>query len=249
MEDFSEEILLDVKKTVGEFCDASAACLAPEKVEACVIVKSNLALSRDMGFGNKWEINVWLIDWFLLASLTKWLILVYVEYWLLKNQKLKNWTSQNKLLWSMKSLRIQSFKGSWKSRKIPWLDFWESRDPAGAWNWNPKKWVNSDNSSRLRPLNQKNNLQVSQTDKGRQCNDRTGVQLKEIRYKVSIFISWYLKFQTKSVNQSRQDDQTKCLLIYITYLCITVQIHIRACWKNWLFPMRSLEKGSTLFTP
>ena len=118
---FSEEILLDVKKTVGEFCDASAACLAPEKVEACVIVKSNLALSRDTGIGNKWEINVWLIDWFLLASLTKWLILVYVEYWLLKNQKLKNWTSQNKLLWSMKgmkSLRIQSFKGSWKSRKI-----------------------------------------------------------------------------------------------------------------------------------
>ena len=53
MEDFSEEILLDVKKRVGEFCDASAACLAPEKVEACVIVKSNLALSRDMGFGNK----------------------------------------------------------------------------------------------------------------------------------------------------------------------------------------------------
>ena len=97
------------EKTVGEFCDASAACLAPEKVEACVIVKSNLALSRDMGFGNKWEMNVWLIDWFLLASLTKWLILVYVEYWLLKNQKLKNWTSQNKLLWSMKgieSLRI-----------------------------------------------------------------------------------------------------------------------------------------------
>ena len=44
MEDFSEEILLDVKKTVGEFCDASAACLAPEKVEACVIVKSNLGL-------------------------------------------------------------------------------------------------------------------------------------------------------------------------------------------------------------
>ena len=70
MEDFSEEILLDVKKTVGEFCDASAACLAPEKVEACVFVKSNLGLLRDMGFQNKWEVNVWLIDWFLLASLT-----------------------------------------------------------------------------------------------------------------------------------------------------------------------------------
>ena len=69
MEDFSEEILLDVKKTVGEFCDASAACLAPEKVEACVIVKSNLGLLIDMGFGNKREVNVRSIDWFLLASL------------------------------------------------------------------------------------------------------------------------------------------------------------------------------------
>ena len=39
--------------------------------------------------------------------------------------------SQNNLLWSMKgveSLRMQSFKGFWKSRKIPGLDFWESRD-------------------------------------------------------------------------------------------------------------------------
>ena len=39
--------------------------------------------------------------------------------------------SQNNLLWSMKgveSLRMQSFKGFWKSRKIPGLDLWESRD-------------------------------------------------------------------------------------------------------------------------
>ena len=43
--------------------------------------------------------------------------------------------SQNNLLWSMKwveSLRMQSFKGFWKSWKIPGLNFWESRDPAGA---------------------------------------------------------------------------------------------------------------------
>ena len=39
--------------------------------------------------------------------------------------------SQNKLLWSMKgveSLRIQLFKGFRKSRNIPGLYFWESRD-------------------------------------------------------------------------------------------------------------------------
>ena len=53
MEDFSEEILLDVKKAVGEFCDASAACLATEKVEACVIVKFNHGLLKNMGFRNK----------------------------------------------------------------------------------------------------------------------------------------------------------------------------------------------------
>ena len=35
----------DVKKAVGKFWDA--ACLVPEKVEACVIVKFNLGLLRD----------------------------------------------------------------------------------------------------------------------------------------------------------------------------------------------------------
>ena len=53
---------------------------------ACVIVKSNLGLLRDMGFWNKWEVNVWWIDRFFLASLNQWLI-VHVEYLLLKNQK------------------------------------------------------------------------------------------------------------------------------------------------------------------
>ena len=57
--------------------------------------------------------------------------------WKIKRLKRDFWHScrrqrpQNKLLWSMKgieSLRIQSFKGFWKSRKIPGLDFWESRD-------------------------------------------------------------------------------------------------------------------------
>ena len=164
--------------------------------------------------------------------------------------------------WKIKSLKTERLKtscyGQWKGWKA--LEYSrlrapgnpeKSRDPVGAWNWNPKKWVNSDNSSRLRPLNQKNNLQVSQTDSDKgltmQWSDWGPIKRNQIQ---SIkFISWYLKFQTKSVNQSRQDDQTKCLLIYITYLCITVQIHIRACWKNWLFPMRSLEKGSTLLTP
>ena len=70
------------------------ACLTPEKVEACVIVKSNLGLLRDMGFRNKWEVNVWLIDWFLLASQNQWL-LFHVEYYLLKNQ-LDFWESQDR---------------------------------------------------------------------------------------------------------------------------------------------------------
>ena len=86
MKDFSEEILLGVKKAVGEICDASAACLAPEKEEACVIVKFNLGLLRDMGFRNKWKVNVCLIDWFLLASLNQ-LLLVHIEYWLLEGYR------------------------------------------------------------------------------------------------------------------------------------------------------------------
>ena len=57
-----------------------------KKVETCVIVKSNLGLLRDLGFRNKWEVNVWLTCWFLFASQNQW-ILVHVEYWLLKNQK------------------------------------------------------------------------------------------------------------------------------------------------------------------
>ena len=60
-----------------------------------------------------------------------------IECWKVKTLKSGFWTScsdirsQNKLLWSMKGveiLKIQSFKGFWKSRKIPELDFWESRD-------------------------------------------------------------------------------------------------------------------------
>ena len=122
------------------------ACLTPEKVEACVIVKSNLGLLRDMGFWNKWEVNVWWIDRFFLASLNQRLI-VHVEYSLLKNQKFKKlfltllqWSKVSKQVdmvnergWE--SLRIQSFKGFRKFWKIPGLDFWESRDPAGAWLW------------------------------------------------------------------------------------------------------------------
>ena len=44
------------------------ACFAPEKVEACVIVKSNHGLIRDMGFRNKWEVNAWWIYWFLVKT-------------------------------------------------------------------------------------------------------------------------------------------------------------------------------------
>ena len=43
---------------------------------------------RDMGFQNKWEVNVWLIDWFLFVSQNQ-SLLVHVEYYLLKNQKFK----------------------------------------------------------------------------------------------------------------------------------------------------------------
>ena len=33
-------------------------------------------------------------------------------------------------------------------------------------------------------------------------------------------------------------------LLYLGhYLCITVQILIQACWKTWLFPIISLERG------
>ena len=57
--------------------------------------------------------------------------------WQIKRLKSDFWhscsdqRSQSKLLWpikGVKSLRIQSFKGFWKSRKILGSDFWESRD-------------------------------------------------------------------------------------------------------------------------
>ena len=42
-----------VLSVAGNVVTQKRACLTPEKVEACVIVKSNLGLSRDMGFQNK----------------------------------------------------------------------------------------------------------------------------------------------------------------------------------------------------
>ena len=63
----------------GNVVTQKRACLTPEKVEACGIFKSNLGLFWDMGFQNRWEVNVWLIDWFLFASLNQWLL-----YWLHK---------------------------------------------------------------------------------------------------------------------------------------------------------------------
>ena len=63
----------------GNVVTQKRACLTPEKVEACGIFKSNLGLFWDMGFQNRWEVNVWSIDWFLFASLNQWLL-----YWLHK---------------------------------------------------------------------------------------------------------------------------------------------------------------------
>ena len=78
-----------------------------------------------------------LVHWFLVASLNQYL-LGHIDYWLVKNQEFKKCfltllhrqRYQSKLLLSMKgveSLRIQLFKGLWKSRNIPGLYFWESR--------------------------------------------------------------------------------------------------------------------------
>ena len=46
----------------------------------------HFGLLRDMGFRNKWKVNVCLIDWFLLASLNQ-LLLVHIEYWLLEGYR------------------------------------------------------------------------------------------------------------------------------------------------------------------
>ena len=67
-----------VFSVAGNVVTQKWACLTPEEVES--IVKANLGLfKRDMGFQNKWEVNVWLIDLFLFASQNQ-LLLVRVEY-------------------------------------------------------------------------------------------------------------------------------------------------------------------------
>ena len=68
-----------VFSVAGNVVTQKRAYLTPEKVEAWVIVKSNFGLLRDMGFQNKWEVNVWLIDLFLFASQNQ-SLLVRVEY-------------------------------------------------------------------------------------------------------------------------------------------------------------------------
>ena len=100
----------------------------PEKVEAWVIVKSNLGLLRDMGFWNKWEVNVWWIDRFFLASLNQWLI-VHVEYFLLKNQ---DWKVIFDLPAAIKGLKRRWY-GQWKGLKA--LEYSLSKRASG----NPKK--------------------------------------------------------------------------------------------------------------
>ena len=124
-----------VFSVAGNLVTQKRACLAPEKVKACVIVKSNLGRLRDMGFRNNWEVNVSLIGWFLLASPNQcpcWNVaektkVLKSDFWISRSDQ----RSHNRLLWLMKwveSLRIQSFKCFWKSQKILGLDFWESRD-------------------------------------------------------------------------------------------------------------------------
>ena len=48
--------------------DWKRVCLAPEKVEACVIVKSNLGLVRDMGFRMR---SKYLVNWLVPSCVTK----------------------------------------------------------------------------------------------------------------------------------------------------------------------------------
>ena len=95
-----------------------------------VCLVSTLVCLETWAFGirSKWEVNVWLIDWFLLPSLNQ-SMLVHVEYWLMKNKMFTQVIfDPSAAIKGLTSLSIQSFKGSWKSRKIPGLDFWESRD-------------------------------------------------------------------------------------------------------------------------